>query len=307
MARWIGITLMVSLAACSFSDGVIPTLPPTTATMFVADYTAGMVYRIAISRDAEPEITFVIVQPGALSPVMSPVADELLVSELTVARLDRYANPLDTPLPRDPIEGVGLATTVSKIAIVEDEMWLANPAAGNVDRVGFDRQGVPMMVGEVAMPNTRGIAFEEAARAIYISQCCGTDTIRHLHVADGGEIEELTPFMGNGLANPHGLVVTPWSELWVANAQTSEVLRYALDADGTPITPALAPLTGNGLATPIDLQLTPWGELYVTNLTGGTISRFTFDQSHTPTPTGMFAIPGALTLGWTMLVLGPSR
>ncbi len=104
---------------------------------------------------------------------------------------------------------------------------------------------------------------------------------------------------GVALSSPHGLLVTPWGELFVANASANAIRRFMLTGGGQPI-PA-GEITGNGLDLPFDLVMTPWDELFVTNGAGGTISRFTFDAAHVATPRDNFEVPDAASLAWMAL------
>ncbi|NVB78366.1 MAG: hypothetical protein HOV81_08240 [Kofleriaceae bacterium] len=300
--------LVCCLAGCSFDHGALapdgapdslPDAAPTMATLFVADYQAGQLHRIQLARGAEPAITLSLALPGALSPVYLPATGELLVGELANARIDRFATPLATPMFDDAITGVGLDANISKMAVVDGELWVTNPLGANVDRLAFDAAGTPSMVDAVGVVNGRGLVYVPATRDVFVTQCCSTNVIQH-YVFDNHVVATKEPVSDNGLNNPHGLVMLPWFELLVANAGDSSILRFRIDGAGNATPNGV--ITGNGLSVPIDLALTPWGELYVTNLGTGTLSRFTFDESHTAVAGGTFAIPGAIALAWTALV-----
>jgi DNA-binding beta-propeller fold protein YncE len=236
----------------------------------------------------------------ALSPIVRPSPPELLVGGSGTLTITRYLAPLTTPTPHGTIVGSGLSTSLGKMVFVDDELWIVNAGNSNVDRLGFDISGAVSMTGSFALLNGRGIAFDPATRNLYISRCCGTNQVLHYTVGLDHSVVAKPTLAGNGLSNPHGVLLTPWGELFVANAGDASVLRFTLDALGNPT--ANGRITGNGLATPIDLLMAPWGELFVTNQ-GGTqaISRFTFDPSHGVSPHGTLAIPAVALTGWAAL------
>jgi len=294
------------LAACSFEHGVAPPpdAAPSNATLFVADYGTGRVYRLALAANAEPVITNTLALTGALSPIVLANGD-LLVSELAAGVLVRYATPLATPTANGSISGFGLGPSMSKLAAVDGELWIVNPSGGNVTRLASVTQGAVSSPGTMPALNGRGLVFDATRRRAYVTECCGINTLLQFDVAADGTPTAVPPLSGIGLDNPHGMIVTPWSELFVANAGNGSIARFTLDPRGIP-TPN-GTITSNNLATPIDMALTPWGELLVTNLSNNMLSRFRFDSAHNALAVGSFPMPPpsaaqSAQLAWLTLV-----
>ena len=287
------------LAGCGFEHGVSSSLPPTQGTLFVADFVANTLNRYELVRGEEPALTTTVQLPGALTPIILPQTGELLVGENQHETIARYTTPYDTPQLAGAITGNDLSMTFGKMVMVDDELWVVNPGNSDVDRLAFDSQARAATVGSLPVVNGRGIAFDPVTRDLYITQCCGTDTILHATVDSLHALTTLPPLSGNGLANPHGMWLTPWGELFVVDAGANQVLRFTRDAAGGLT--ANGAITDGSFATPIDLGITPWGELFVTNQGSGVVSRFLLDEAHTVTPNGTFAVPSANAIAWLAL------
>lgn len=273
--------------------------PRTEVTLFVADYGRGVIDRFQITAATSapvPDLTFPVTR--ALSPVIMPVSGELLVSDLSAASIARVRNPLAIPSEIGAVSGFGIASQAAKMAVLGDEVWVVNPVASNVIRLTFDASGSATAGGPgIAATTGRGIVHDLVHRQFFVSQCCGTNAILRFALAPNGVPSQLPTITGGGLDNPHGMAITPWNELYVANANTSSLLRYSLDAAGAPT--VLAAVTGNGLSVPVDLALTPWNELYVVNQGTSVISRYTFDPTtHEPVFRDTFPVPLAQSLAY---------
>ena len=304
--------LALALAGCGFTvppsgaeDAPVADVPadapPRPVALFITDFGSGMVHRFTFQPDGggpAPPLSFANL--AALSPIVRPAPPELLVGGSGTSTITRYLTPMATPAAHGTIVGNGLSTSLGKMVFIDDELWIVNAGNSNVDRLGFDSNGTASMAGSVALLNGRGIAFDPAARNVYLSQCCGTNQVLHYTVGLDHSLVAKPTLAGNGLSNPHGVLLTPWGELFVANAGDASILRFTLDALGNPT--ANGRIMGNGLATPIDLLMAPWGELFVTNQ-GGTqaVSRFTFDPAHGAVAHGTLAIPGVVLTGWAAL------
>lgn len=292
------------LAACSFEHGTIVDAPAdvarTEATLFVGDYFANRVHRLTIARGRSPSVTLAIPLDGALSPIIMPNG-ELLVSEVARGVIDRFVMPLAMPAPNGLLGGLGIGSNISKMIMIDGELWAVNPTASNVLRLVVEPQAGATLTGTVeGVTNGRGILFDAGRRHLYITQCCVTNGLLRFDVAPDHSVTPKPIALILGLSNPHGMVMTPWSELLVANAAVSSIARFKVDAAGN-LTP-MGSITGNNMAGPIDLVMTPWGELYVTNETNQTLSRFTFDAGHNAVAAGNFPIPSAQRLVWTAVV-----
>ena len=118
-------------------------------------------------------------------------------------------------------------------------------------------------------------------------------------------ITVLPPITGNGLNNPHGMLMTDWGELLVVNVSTPSVLRLKLDDQGNA-TPN-GSILGNDMSWAVGIAIAPWGEIFVASQGNGVISRFSFDSEHVATPSGSFQTVGASTApeGITWLSIVP--
>jgi hypothetical protein len=300
------------------------------ATMFLSDGISSAVYRYALRPGVDPVLndTITVTAPGgtgtqqtATGMAMSP-AGELFVADFSTGAIFRVLSPLGTPATNGSavVSGIG---NPEEIRFVDDELWVPNVTSAcsttpeSIVRVGFDVQGNASLAGTVTAGSigaNRGMLWVAATRDLYIGQCDPVDAIQHYRVAADHSATALTPLTGNGLYNPHGMVLTPWGELIVANAGQAvspgmSLLRFTLDAQGNA-TPN-GTISGNGLDFPIGLAFAPWGELFAVNQGTATLSRFTFDSVHAAVPNGTFVIPGPTVaeqggLGWILIVPGAS-
>lgn len=203
-----------------------------TATLFVADYNASMIHRFALAPGAPPPPATSFGLAQALSPVVMPTG-ELFVGELANSTIARFTDPVGALVPNGKITGLGLSTSFGKMVAVDNELWVVNAASTNLDRLAFDAAGAASMagtVGGIVSGVGRGLVFYAATRDLYVTECCGTDTILHFAVAADRTVTPKPKLSGNGLANPHGMVVTPWHELLVANAGDATIRRFTLGA-----------------------------------------------------------------------------
>src|SRR5262245_7675426 len=123
------------LVACSFEHGTAPLdappdTGPTTATLFVADFSGSKLYRIAVARGADPTITLTLSVPGALSPYVLP-SGELLVSDVNNPAIHRFLTPLGTPAANGVITGLGLGTQPAQMTMVDSDLFVVNPSVSD--------------------------------------------------------------------------------------------------------------------------------------------------------------------------------
>jgi hypothetical protein len=295
--------------------------------MFLSDGISGAVYRYTLRPGADPVLnyTITVTAPGgtgnqqtATGLAMSP-AGELFVANFSTGVVFRFTSPLGTPTANGSVVVTGIGN-VEEIRFVDDELWVPNvtPAGSttpeSIVRVGFDTQGIPSVAGSLMtyLVGARGMLWVPATRDLYVSQCHPVDAIQHYRVGTDHTATALTPITGNGINNPHGMVVTPWGELLVSNpgeGTSATLLRFTVDAQGN-----IAPngvISGNGLDASIGLAFTPWGELFAINQATATISRFTFDSAHAAVANGTCSITGPTValqagLGWILIVPGAS-
>lgn len=280
-----------------------PDAAATRFTLFVADFGRNAVHRYALEdSDASPTSNFTITLAGAVSPFANTSSDELLVGEVGTAVIARFSAPLAQPTSAGVISSGGLRANMGKMTLVDDELFVVNQAGSNVLRYTFDGNGQATQTGEI--PNViagRGIVFDKVRRNLYVTQCCGADAILQFGVDAMGKVQSKSTTTGAALSSPHGLLVTPWGELFVVNAASNAIRRFTLAANGQPIPGD--EISGNGLNLPIDVVMTPWEEIYVTNGNAGTISRFAFDANHTASPHGNLVVPNAMQVVWETLDL----
>jgi hypothetical protein len=298
--------------------------------MFLSDGISSAVYRYEVRPGADPVLndTVTVAAPGgtgiqstAAGMAMSS-AGELFVADLSTGGIFRFLSPLGTPMANGSAVVTGIVNP-EEIRFVDDELWVPNVTLAcsttpeSIVRVAFDAQGNASAAGTVTTGSVganRGMLWVPATRDLYLSQCDPVDAIQHYRVAADHTATALTAITGNGLYNPHGMVLTPWGELLVANAGLAvspgmALLRFTLDSQGNATANGTIP--GNGLNLPIGLAFAPWGELFAVNQGTGTISRFTFDSAHAAVANGTFHIPGPTVpqaggLGWILIVPGAS-
>jgi MYXO-CTERM domain-containing protein len=281
--------------------------PGAAAAMFVTDDLADAVYRYAIAPGGMARLETKITAASANSVALR--AGELFVADFAGGGIHRLLSPFGIGQPNGRISGVGLSWP-EQIRFVGDELWVANSdlagssSAFGIVRLAFDRAGVASVAGMLTEGLTganRGMLWDPASGDVFVSQCCTANGIQHFHL-DAGVYTRGVPITGNGLANPHGMVITAWGELLVANYNGSTVSRFTFDAKRNAL--AAGQFRGNGVTRPVGLSLAPWGELYVSNQDTGMVSRFTFDSARAAVPNGTFQTPatGATRLGWTEIV-----
>ncbi|MCX5741000.1 MAG: hypothetical protein NT062_00715 [Proteobacteria bacterium] len=301
--------LVAVTAACGFhgsgtgddvaGDAASPDAAIPSATYFVADALGDHVYRYAIDRDhVTPTAPLAIALDNATSPLL--VGGQLLVGQKDLSAIVRLATPSATPTPSGTITGNGLSSNFGKMIVVDDEVWVVNAGGTDIDRLAVGAT-TATMVGSLPVMNGRGLVFDPITRDLFVSQCCNTDTILHFTLDAARAPTSRPSITGDGIHNPHGLLITAWGELF-ASANTNQVLRFTFDGAGQPT--RVGVIDANALSTPIDLAMAPWGELFVTNQGNGAVSRFTFDPTtHAAIEHGFFTVPAAATgLAWAALV-----
>jgi hypothetical protein len=290
----------------------------TTATMFLTNGLSGFVNRYALAQESDPVLDDTIPStPSATGLAISPWG-ELFVADNASGAIYRFLSPLGLPTPNGTISGVGLSSP-QEMSFVDDQLWVPNTNGNatspqNVVELAFDAQknasgtsvSVPGSVG-----CNRGVLWVAATRDLYVSQCLPPDTIQHYRVGADDTITQLTPITGNGLNNPGGMVMAPWGEMFVANADANNILRFTVDAMGN--LKANGSFTDSSLNFPYGVAFTPWNELYVVNQGQGTgtVSRFAFDAAHASTEAGTYPLSGASVgqqggFGWILIVPGSS-
>ncbi|HZF19216.1 MAG TPA: carboxypeptidase regulatory-like domain-containing protein, partial [Burkholderiales bacterium] len=178
------------------------------------------------------------------------------------------------------------------------ELFIAQRFGNDVLRFKFDAAGNVTSNGIITagLGNTapRGVIANPATGELFVTQCCGIDSInRYVFDANGNAVPNGV-ITGGGLNNPHDMAFSARGELFVANVNGNSVSRFLFDAAGNAF--PNGQIVGNGLSGPLGLDFSPWGELFVANFLGsGGVARWLFDASFNAIPNGFFSTP--VTLG----------
>jgi hypothetical protein len=265
------------------------------ATLLAGDVTNGMVLRYTVTKTGAPVLSLAIPSPHANAPIVA-ASGELFVGDFTDGMLMRFLDPYGTPVPNGSIPGLD---DPQALVLVDHQLWAASSGSGSIVQLAFGDAGAASVAQTITSglsEEIRGIAWNGAARVAYVTLCCGTDEIAMFSVAADDSTTALSVYRDTLLDNPNGIVLSPWNELFVANAGQDTILRYTLDDAGAPT--ANGAVTGNGLSTPVSIAFTPWGEMYVTDQGTNMLSRFAFDSAHTATPNGTFSPAPSIVGGW---------
>lgn len=283
-----------------------------SATMFVPNSMTHQVYRYTITPDDDPVLTGTFPVNLATGVSVSPTGELFVGAYSAAGTISRFLSPLGTPVANGAITGVGIHFPEA-FTFVDDELWVPNTAAYSCSsdpedlvRLGFAADGAATVAGTLQaglVSANRGILWLPATRDLYVTQCIGVDAIQHYRVALDHTVTVLPPITGNGLNNPHGMVMTDWGELLVVNVSTPSVLRLHVDDQG--IATQNGSIVGNGMNWAIDIAMAPWGEIFVASQGNGVISRFKFDSAHVATPNGAFQSSSSTALSgiaWLAIV-----
>jgi len=262
--------------------------------MFGGDVADGLFVRYAIAKGQAPVLSLAYPSPSASFPLVGPTG-ELFVGDYTGGSLQRYLDPYGAPSANGTI---GSLSNPQGLIFVDDRLWVTNQGGGNIVVLAFSDAGVSSVAATISSGLSdviREVAWSPVTRVAYVSLCCGKDKILGFPVAADGSVTGSFTNSDAALNNPNGVIVSPWNELFVANAGANSILRYSLSASG-----AMSPngsITGNGLGLPVSLAFAPWGELFVTNQSNNTLSRFTFDASHAASSNETYS-PAHTIGGW---------
>lgn len=284
------------------------------ATMFLPNSLSNFVYRYAIAPTGDPMLSGMVAADRAAGAALTAGGDLLVSDYSAMDRLYRITEPLGALTAADPLSGFGL-NFPQEMRFVDDELWVMNTAdhacttePQSIVRLAFDADGNPSAAGTVQtglIGANRGMLWVPATRDLFVSQCTPVNTIQHLRVAADHSVTALPAITGHDLANPHGMAMTDWGELLVANFDSQTILRFSVDDTG--VATAAGNITGNGLSSPVGMALTAWGELFVVNQGDGSVSRFTFADDHGAVPSGNFSthtpsVASQFGVGWILIV-----
>jgi hypothetical protein len=211
--------------------------------------------------------------------------------------LARFTDPGGTASFKDTITSTSFSGPIFA-TFKHDELFVAQRFGNNVLRFKFDGAGNVSANGAITAglgaTAPRGVAANPATGELFVTQCCGIDSInRYVFDADGNAVPNGV-ITGGGLNNPHDMAFSARGELFVANVNGNSISRFVFDAAGNAF--PNGQIVGNGLNGPLGLDFSPWGELFVANFMGtGGVSRWLFDASFNAIPNGSFPTP--VTLG----------
>ena len=279
----------------------------TTATMFLSNTLSGVVLRYGLAPGMDPIPNDTISLPSGGSQTASGMAvstwGELFVEDISAGAIYRFLSPFGTPVANGMITGVGPA---QEIRFIDSQLWVMSTTLAQVSFDAQENASVTSTKVPGSLQSNKGMLWVPAMRDLYVSQG-GANTIQNYHVGTDYSITQLAPITGNGLNNPHGMVMTPWGEMFVANGNGNSISRFTVDAQGNASPNGT--ITDTSFDSPLGLAFTPWGELFVVSQHSATLSRFSFDSSHTAaTLIDTFQLQGPTSLnqgGFAWIVIVP--
>jgi hypothetical protein len=183
--------------------------------------------------------------------------------------------------------------TPHALTIVGDYAYLLDSFNARIKTFRFNTAGAPVLVSNtsagVLPTDVRGITVHPGLGEILVSTCCGSNNVSRFRIQADGSLSPIGSFSGNGISNPHQMVVSPSGELFVSNANGNSVSRFKFGPTGTVIPNGT--ISGNNISTPLGVGMSPWGELFVANSGNNSVSRFTFDGSGNAVANGSFGTP----------------
>src|SRR4051794_9234324 len=176
------------------------------------------------------------------------------------------------------------------------DLLVAQRGGGNVLRFTLQRGGTASLAGTLSeglfFDRPRGAAVS-ARGELFVTQCCGVDTINRYRFDAAGDPVANGAISGNGLDSPHDMAFSRSGELFVANADGDSVSRFTFDRAGNAS--ANGVITGPELSPPLGLDVSAWGELFVANGDPpGGVSRWPFDPAGEAHSNGTFSTPSAV-------------
>lgn len=259
--------------------------------------TANQVFRYAIGGpDDDPVVETAIRHPSLSNPCGLAVglADELFVfnrgqglaGQGTISRfvdsaaLHPFNGSIVSPFFSGPERGMFRDRELFVAQRFADVIRFAFAANGEASFNGFISEGL-------SAGATRGVAFSPGGNELFVSQCCGTDRIHRYLIDENGTAVANGTIEGGGLDSPHGLVFSPWGELFVGNERSDTIARFVFDGSGNAFGNGV--IDGNGANRPLSLAFSPWGELFAANAGAATVSRWRFDGQRDAIDNGTFA------------------
>ena len=288
-----------------------------TAVMYLPDSLANQIYRYTIAPGVDPVLTATIPLDKAAGAALRSTGELFVASYTNTGIISRFLAPAGTPVANGTIMGLGIAFP-QEMRFVDDELWVLNTAdhacttePQSIVRVAFDAQGAASAAGTITpglIGANRGLLWVPATRELFVSQCHPVNALQHYRVASDHSVTVLPAITGNGLHNPHAMVLTPWGELLVVNAYDNDILRFTVDAQGAAT--ANGTLVENGMNLPVGMAFAPWGELFVISQGMATVSRFSFDAAHVATASGKFdtntpVIAQQYGIAWVVIAPAP--
>ncbi len=264
-----------------------------TAKLFIADaFGSTNLLRYAVSEGGGAIADGTIPLGGAARGIAFSPTGEMFVAHTGTA-VDRFLDPENAATPNGSITptntGAPFASEMQWSDFRNGEL-LQNQANGNASRFAFDAAGNATLAGTFSA-GARGLLANHLTGEVF-STSAGSAVHRYL-IDAAGNVTANGAF-GAGGGGSHGMAVTGWGELLVANHSSGTVSRFTFDASGNAV--PNGSISGNGMAGPLDVDISPWGEVFVTNHGGNPalVTRWVFsspDASGTATYNGSFSVP----------------
>lgn len=285
--------------------------PPGPANLYLVGRNTRAIYGYNVTTNSA-ELVSELRDPRLSSPfglVFSP-SGEMFVGNLGAhpyifeerpGYVARYAWPYDINHFNGD-EGVGALVTPHFLAMRGDELLVADSGNDRVMRYRFgpygEAIGTPLTHPGFINDAVRGVVAKPDGSEILVSQCyCGgVNNVRRFRVEANGSLTDLGLLPGS-FNNPHGMVFSPWGELFTANEDfvagvTSTnwyITRHIFESNGT--VRFNGSFSDSHLRFPHTLAFSPWGELFVTGTFASNVTRFVFGANREAVFNGNFSLP----------------
>lgn len=259
----------------------------------------GRVFRYEIGPSGPPTLDYTFIGSSNPIDVVFSATGEMFVSNSSTQGpgsgwISRFLDPLGTPIANGTFNSPDFHGPFW-MGFRDGELFIANRSPG-VMRFQLDAAGNAAASGSIStalvLDRPRGVTISHTDELL-ISECCGTNEIQRFRFDANGNALPNGSITGNLLSNPHGMVISPWGELFVASFGNHVISRFMIGPSGNVT--ANGVISGNGINGPLDVAFSPWGELFVSNnLGGGGVRRFLFNATHSAIANGGFTAPAPL-------------
>ena len=282
----------------------------SAAKLFISDSSSDTIFRYEVTESNVPTFDLTITDGGAADPFLdAPGSIAFSSEEMFILNrgsfsggffdgsIARYLDPTGTPtnnglITNSSIDGLNLINPHG-IDFHNDKLFVGNSKGDSIER--FDYNGstdLPTLLSNV--PNVsriRGVEFNLAGDELFVSRCCDINTLERYKLDSSGNIISSETITGNGLSNPHEIAISPWGEIFVANAGSNSVSRFFID-NGDMVQPNGTIFGAPGMT--IGVEFSPWGELFVAGESSPNVRRWVFaDPFGAAIANGEFTVEGS--------------